>query len=147
MTQTVETKRPTPAPRPTTVTVGRYGLLTAIVGALLVLADGITVLVRNSVIAPSYFGVSVVGWGEVVLSLLALAALYFYRSHSTVAALSVGILAAIAFFVDGGFFYVGAAVALIGAIVIYFRRKSAVLGGTMILPSLFFESGKGFLES
>jgi hypothetical protein len=120
LTETVETKRP--APIPTTVTVGRYGLVAAIIGALLVLIDGITVLARSSVIAPSYFGVPVVGWSEIVLSLLALAALYFYSSHSTTVAWSVGILAAIAFFVDGGFFYVGAALALIGAIVVYFRK-------------------------
>jgi hypothetical protein len=76
----------------------------------------------NSVISPSFGGALVVGSSEIVLSLLSLIALYFYSDHSTTVAWAVGILSVIAYFFDGGFFYFGASLALIGAIVIYFRK-------------------------
>ena len=102
--------------------VGRYGLAVAIVGTVLVLVDGITVLAMNSVISPSFGGALVVGSSEIVLSLLSLIALYFYADHSTPVAWAVGILSVIAFLFDGGFFYFGATMALYGAIVIYFWK-------------------------
>ena len=117
MTETVTTRRPE------VEQVGpSYGLATAIIGAVLVLVDGIATLAMKSVFAPSLGGVTVVGVSEIVLSLLALIAVYFYKSHSTAAAWTIGILAFVAFFFDGGFYYVGAALAVIGAIIIYFRK-------------------------
>jgi hypothetical protein len=116
MTESVTTKRPSME------TVGKYGISTAVVGMLLVLIDGITVLAINSVLAPSYGGVAAVGWTQIVLSLIALATMYFYKSYSTAVAWTVGILALITYAFDGGFFYIGATLALIGAILIGYRR-------------------------
>ncbi len=117
MTESITIER-----KPIAEQVGRYGLGIAITGALLILIDGIIVLLLNSIIAPSLGGALVVGSSEIVLSLVSLLALYYYRDHTTTVALTVGILAIISYLVDGGFFYMGATLELVGAVVIYFRK-------------------------
>lgn len=105
-----------------TTHMGRYGLWTVITAAVLGLLDGFAVLGINSPLAPSLGGAAVVGWGEIVLALLALGALYYYKGHPAAVAGTVGTLAFLGYFVDGGFYYVGATLAIIGAILIYYRK-------------------------
>ncbi len=101
---------------------GRYGLGTAILGLLLILIDGVTVLGLNGVLAPSIGGVVAVGWTEIGLSLLAFISLAFYRRSLTAVAWAVIVLALIAYVFDGGFYYVGSTVAIIGAVLMYYKR-------------------------
>ena len=54
--------------------------------------------------------------------MLALGALYYYKGHPAAVAGTVGFLAFLGYFVDGGFYYVGTTLAIIGAILIYYRR-------------------------
>lgn len=102
--------------------VGKYGVITAALGALLVLLDGIVVLAINSTLAPSVGGVYGVGASEIVLSILAFITLAFYRRHPRAVGVTVLILALISYAVGGGFYYVGATLALIGAILVGYRR-------------------------
>jgi hypothetical protein len=102
--------------------VGKYGMETAIVGELLILLDGIYVLATNSVLAPSLGGPAVVGWSQIVLALLMLGTEYYYKSHAVAVAWTVGVLALLAYAFDGGFFFVGATLALIGAILTGYKK-------------------------
>lgn len=118
MTETMTPRRPSTE----TEMIGKYGIWTAVIGMLLVLIDGTVVLGINAVLAPSYGGPAAVGWTEIILSLIALGAMYYYKRHSSAVAWTVGILALITYFFDGGFWYVGATLALIGAILIGYRK-------------------------
>ena len=102
--------------------IGRAGLWTVVVAAILGLLDGIAVLGINSPIAPSVGGPLAVGAVEIILALLALGALYYYKGHPAAVAGTVGVLAFLGYFFDGGFYYVGATLAIIGAVLIYYRR-------------------------
>ena len=101
---------------------GMYGLGTAVVGLLLILIDGITVLGLNGVLAPSYGGALAVGWTEIGLSLLAFVSLAFYKRSIVAAVWAVVVLALIAYAFDGGFYYIGSTVAIIGAVLMYYKR-------------------------
>lgn len=118
VSETVTIKRTTK----TRSTRAYYGLPVAAFGTLLVLSDGVATLVMDSVRTPAVGGVVSVGWGEIILSILALTAMYFYNGHPTGVASSVGITALASYAVGGGFYYFGATVALIGAILIFYRR-------------------------
>jgi hypothetical protein len=104
------------------VHVGKYGMETGIVGELLLLLDGIYVLATNSVLVPSLGGAAVVGWSQIILALIMLGTEYYYKSHPVAVAWTVGVLAVIAYFFDGGFFFVGATLALIGAILTGYKK-------------------------
>ncbi|MEM0158729.1 MAG: hypothetical protein QW812_04375 [Thermoplasmataceae archaeon] len=101
---------------------GKYGISLAVLGMVLVLLDGIVVLSINSVLAPSYGGPAVVGWSQIVLSLIGLGVLYFYKGYPVAVAWTVAILAVITYAFDGGFYYIGATLALAGAILIAYRK-------------------------
>ncbi|MEM0075565.1 MAG: hypothetical protein QXR69_02035 [Conexivisphaerales archaeon] len=105
-----------------TTQMGRVGLWTVIIAVLLGLIDGAVVLGLNTPLAPSFGGATVVGWTEIILALIAGGILYYYKSHPAAVAGTVGTLAFIGYFFDGGLYYVGATLAIIGAILIYYRK-------------------------
>ncbi len=96
----------------------KTGMWTAILGALIILIDGITVLATGNFYGWHYGSASVVGWTEIILSLIMMALAYYYKSNKGAVGWSIVILALITMPFDGGFWTIGAWIALIGGAII-----------------------------
>jgi len=96
----------------------KTGMWTALLGALLILIDGIAVLTTGNFYGWHYGSASTVGWVEIILSLIMMGLAYYYKSNKRLVGWSVVILALITMPFDGGFWLIGAIIALIGGIII-----------------------------
>ncbi len=96
----------------------KAGLWTALTGAFLILIDGIAVLATGNFYGWHYGSASVVGWIEIILSLIMMGISYYYRSHKAAVGWTIAILALITMPFDGGFWTIGAWIALIGGAMI-----------------------------
>ncbi len=96
----------------------KAGMWTALTGALLILIDGILVLANGTFYGWHYGSVSVVGWTEIILSLIMMGLAYYYKSNKSLVGWSIVILALITMPFDGGFWTLGAWIALIGGAMI-----------------------------
>ncbi|MDV3103520.1 hypothetical protein [Thermococcus waiotapuensis] len=96
----------------------KTGLWTALLGALLILLDGIVVLANKSFYGWHYGSYTTVGWVEIILSLLIMGLAYYYKRSPKSVGWSIVILALITMPFDGGFWTIGAWIALIGGAII-----------------------------
>lgn len=102
--------------------VGKTGLWTAILGALLILIDGALVLSTGHFYGWHYGSASLVGWTEVILSIIIYIVLIWYNKHPAAVGWTVAILSLITLPFDGGFYTCGAWIGLIGGILIAYRK-------------------------
>jgi hypothetical protein len=96
----------------------KTGLWTALTGALLILIDGIVVLANKSFYGWHYGSYTTVGWVEIILSLIMMGLAYYYKKSPAAVGWSIVILALITMPFDGGFWTIGAWIALIGGAII-----------------------------
>ncbi|AEC52422.1 hypothetical protein PNA2_1507 [Pyrococcus sp. NA2] len=96
----------------------KTGMWTAILGALLILLDGILVLANKTFYGWHYGGVSAVGWIEILLSLIIMALAYYYKSNRKAIGWTIVVLALVTMPFDGGFWTIGAWISLIGGAII-----------------------------
>ncbi len=100
----------------------KWGWILAIIGAVLVLADGAMVLAMGSFYGPHYGGQTLVGWSEIILGIIIIVIAPFYGKSPAGIGWSAFGLAIIALAFDGGFYEVGAIIALIGGVMIVYKR-------------------------
>ncbi|MEB3757076.1 MAG: hypothetical protein GSR79_09520 [Desulfurococcales archaeon] len=103
-------------------TVGKTGLWLAIIGALLIIIDGAIVLATGNFYGWHYGSATLVGWTEVILSIIIFIVLYWYNKSPQAVGWTVAILAIITLPFDGGFYTCGAWIGLIGGILIAYRK-------------------------
>ncbi|ASJ08712.1 hypothetical protein A3L11_05500 [Thermococcus siculi] len=103
----------------------KTGMWTALTGALLILIDGIMVLANETFYGWHYGSISTVGWVEIILSLTMMGLAYYYKSNKSLVGWSIAILALITMPFDGGFWTLGAWIALIGGAMIAIGEVSA----------------------
>jgi hypothetical protein len=101
---------------------GKAGLWTALLGALIILIDGIAVLAANTLYGWSVTGPVGTGWTEIILSLIMMGAAYYYNKSPKGVGWSIVILALITMPFDGGFWTIGAWIALIGGALIAYEK-------------------------
>ncbi|MCE4601097.1 MAG: hypothetical protein F7C38_05980 [Desulfurococcales archaeon] len=101
---------------------GKAGLWTAAIGALLILIDGAAVLASGNFYGWHYASATVTGWIEIILSIIMYIALYWYKSHPAAVGWTIVILALITMPFDGGFWTIGAWIALAGGVLIAYRK-------------------------
>lgn len=109
-------------PEEKTQKVGVYGLWTSIIGALLIFFDGIAVLATNHFYIWSAAGVTATGWIEIILSIIMFIIAPFYKKSPAGVGWSIFVLALITLGFDGGFFWIGAIIALIGGVLIAYKK-------------------------
>ncbi|MCD6477648.1 MAG: hypothetical protein J7K87_01465 [Candidatus Aenigmarchaeota archaeon] len=97
---------------------GTAGLWTSIVGAIIILIDGIAVLATNHLYIWSAVNVVATGWIEIILSIIMLIAAPFYKKSTNGIGWTLIILAIITLGFDGGFFWIGAIITIIGGALI-----------------------------
>ena len=102
--------------------MGKTGLWTTIFGALLILIDGIAVLATGNLYIWSVASAVTTGWVEITLSILMFIAAPFYQKSPAGVGWTIVILALISFAFDGGFFWIGAIIALIGGFLIVYKK-------------------------
>ena len=100
----------------------KYGLWTSILGGLLILIDGIAVLAVNTLYGWSITNTMWTGWIEVILSLIIMGAAYYYEKKPKEVGWSIVVLALITLPFDGGFWTIGAWIALIGGLLIAYEK-------------------------
>ncbi|WP_297062759.1 hypothetical protein [Thermococcus sp.] len=96
----------------------KTGMWTAICGACLILLDGILVLANKSFYGWHYGSASVVGWTEIILSLIIMVLAPYYKKSKSAIGWTIVLLALITMPFDGGFWTIGAWIALIGGAII-----------------------------
>ncbi len=99
-----------------------WGLWTAIIGALLILIDGIVALATNKLYIWSVANPVVTGWVEIILGIIMLIVAPFYKKNRVAVGWTVAILALITFVFDGGFYWIGAIIGLIGGLAIAYNK-------------------------
>ncbi len=103
--------------------MGKYGLWTTFIGAILILIDGIAAATIGSIYGfYAYGGAVTTGWVEIILSLIMFSLLYYYSRSPAAVGWTEVILALITLPFDGGFWTIGAWIALIGGILIAYRK-------------------------
>jgi hypothetical protein len=101
---------------------GIVGFSLAIVGAVLILVDGILALVTGNNYMWSVVSASVTGYIEIALSVVMLGISPFYKRSPPAIGWTIFGLAVITLVFDGGFYWVGAILALIGGALIALRK-------------------------
>ena len=101
---------------------GQTGLWVAILGAAIILIDGIAALMAKALYGWSLTGPIITGWIEIILSLVIMGAAYYYNKKPKVVGWSIVILALITLPFDGGFWTIGAWIALIGGALIAYEK-------------------------
>ncbi len=101
---------------------GKYGLWTSILGALIILIDGIAVLAGNTLYGWSVTGAAGTGWTEIILSLIIMGAAAYYKKSPKGVGWGIVILSLITLPFDGGFWTLGAWIALIGGALIAYEK-------------------------
>ena len=102
--------------------VGKAGLWTAAIGALIILIDGIAVLATNKFYGWHYASATATGWIEIILSIIIWITLVWYKSHPAAVGWTVVILSLITMPFDGGFWTIGAWITLIGGVLIAYKK-------------------------
>jgi|SRR5579875_3852525 len=102
--------------------IGKYGAAIAGFGAVLILLDGFYALVSGSVLVPTLGNANVVAWVEMLFAMIAIIFLYNYGDFPNATASVVGSVAVLTYAFDGGFYFIGSTLALIGAVLIYYRK-------------------------
>lgn len=102
--------------------VGKTGLWTAATGAIIVLIDGLAVLATNNFYGWHYGDATVVSWVEIILSIIILLILPFYNRNHSATGWTIVILSLILLPFDGGFYTIGAWIALAGGVLIAYRK-------------------------
>ena len=101
---------------------GKYGLWTALIGGIIILIDGIVVLATKKLYGWSATGYVGTGWAEIILSIIILAIIWFYKRSPKGIGWSTVALAIITMPFDGGFWEIGAIIALIGGALIAYEK-------------------------
>ncbi|MDP8024018.1 MAG: hypothetical protein RAK20_06100 [Conexivisphaerales archaeon] len=101
---------------------GRWGFWIAIIGALLIIIDGIAVLAASSFYGWHYGGISTVGWTEITISIIMFIILPFYKRSPAAIGWTTFVLALITMPFDGGFWEIGAILALIGGVMVALKK-------------------------
>ncbi|WP_297475663.1 hypothetical protein [Thermococcus sp.] len=96
----------------------KSGLWTALCGACLILIDGIAVLATGNFYGWHYGSATAVGWIEIILSLIMMGLAAYYKKSPAAVGWSIVILAFITMPFDGGFWTIGAWLAVIGGAII-----------------------------
>lgn len=100
-----------------------YGIWTTVVGAILILIDGIAVAYTKKFYAPWYVGnAATVAAVEIILSLIIFGLLYFYKKNAMAIGWSIFVLALITLAFDGGFWYIGAIISMIGGVLVAYEK-------------------------
>jgi len=102
--------------------VGKTGLWTTVLGALLILIDGAVVLGTGKFYGWHVAGATATGWIEIILSIVIFGLLALYSKYPGAIGWSIVILAIITLPFDGGFYTVGAWIALAGGILIAYKK-------------------------
>ncbi len=102
--------------------MGTAGLWTTIIGALLILLDGIAVLATGNLYIWSVADAVTTGWVEITLSIIMFIIAPFYKKSPAGVGWTIVVLALIAFAFDGGFYWIGAIIALIGGALIAYKK-------------------------
>ncbi len=102
--------------------MGTTGLWTSIVGALLILIDGAVALATGNLYIWSVSDAVTTGWVEIVLSIIMFITVPFYKKSPAGVGWTVVVLALITFAFDGGFFWIGAIIALVGGVLIAYKK-------------------------
>lgn len=101
----------------------KYGLWTTIIGALLILIDGIVAVTTNNIYSfYAYGGAVVTGSVEIIISLIMLGIVYYYTKNPKTIGWTEVILALITLPFNGGFYTIGAWIALIGGVLIAYKK-------------------------
>ncbi len=90
---------------------------TVLLGALLILLEGIVVLVTGNFYGWHYGSALTIGWVGIILSLIMVVLAYYYKSNKGLVGWRIVILALMTMPFDGGFWLIGAIIALIGGII------------------------------
>ncbi|ASJ00796.1 hypothetical protein [Thermococcus gorgonarius] len=96
----------------------KTGMWTAILGALIILIDGLLVLANKTFYGWHYGSATTVGWVEILLSLLIMILAFYYKKSKSAIGWTIAILALITMPFDGGFWTIGAWITLIGGALI-----------------------------
>ena len=99
-----------------------WGIWATIIGSVLILIDGIAVLTAKTLYGWSIVGLLTTGWIEIILSLVIMGALYYYKKNPKTIGWSIVILSLITLPCDGGFWTIGAWIALIGGALIAYEK-------------------------
>jgi hypothetical protein len=103
--------------------MGKAGLWTTVIGALLILIDGIVVLATGNFYGPFHYGgVQATGWIEIIISIIMFGILYYAKKSPAAIGWSEVVLALITLGWDGGFWTIGAWLGVIGGILIAYRK-------------------------
>jgi len=96
----------------------KTGMWVAFIGALLILINGIAVLATGNFYGLHYGSASAVGAVDIILSLILIGLAYYSQSGNSSLGWVILILALITIPFNGGFWCIGAILALIGGIII-----------------------------
>ena len=102
--------------------MGNAGLWTAIVGAILIFFDGIAALATKNLYIWSATDAVTTGWIEIILSIIMFIVAPFYKKSPAGVGWTIVVLALITFGFDGGFYWIGAIIALIGGVLIVYKK-------------------------
>ena len=102
--------------------IGNAGLWTSLTGAILILIDGIVALATNNLYIWSVSDAVTTGWVEITLSIIMFIVAPFYKKSPAGVGWTIVVLALITFAFDGGFFWIGAIIALIGGVLIAYKK-------------------------
>ena len=100
----------------------KYGLWAAIIGAILIFIDGAVALSTGTLYIWSIANSVVTGWIEIILGIIILIVAPFYNKNKMAVGWTVIILSLITFVFDGGFFWIGAIIALIGGALMVYEK-------------------------
>ncbi len=101
---------------------GQTGLWVAILGAVIILIDGIAALIAKALYGWSLTGPIITGWTEIILSLIIMGAAYYYNKKPKIVGWNIVILSLITLPFDGGFWTIGAWIALLGGALIAYEK-------------------------
>ncbi len=101
---------------------GTWSLWASVIGGLLILIDGVAALATSKLYIWSITDPVTTGWVEIILGIIMLIAMPFYKKNKPAVGWTVAILALITFVFDGGFYWIGAILGLIGGIAIAYNK-------------------------
>lgn len=101
---------------------GKIGLSLAIIGAIIILIDGIAVLATGNFYGWHYANATATGWIEIILSIIIMGIMYYYKKSPTAIGWTTVILALITMPFDGGFWTIGGWIAVIGGALIAYKK-------------------------
>ncbi len=100
----------------------KIGLWLSVVGALLILIEGIAVLAAGKIYTFSAAGTTATGGAEIILSIIMFIAVPFYEKSPAGVGWGIVALSVITMPFGGGFYIIGAIIALIGGAMIATKK-------------------------